>query len=61
MAICGGSALREAFGIGSKIGFSEVLKQEVNWREVVVPTSLPSLFVLPSGNTLSAAERTFAA
>ncbi len=46
-------ALREAFDIHSKIGFSEVLKQEVNWREVVVPTSLPSLFVLPRGNTLS--------
>jgi capsular exopolysaccharide synthesis family protein len=46
-------ALREAFGINSKIGFSEVLKQEVNWREVVVPTSLPSLFVLSRGNTLS--------
>ena len=25
-------ALREAFGISSKIGFSEVLKQEVNWQ-----------------------------
>ena len=46
-------ALREAFGITSKIGFSEVLKQEVNWREVVVPTSYPSLFVLPRGKTLS--------
>ncbi len=46
-------ALREAFEINSKIGFSEVLKGEVNWREVVVPTSLPSLFVLPRGNTLS--------
>ncbi len=46
-------ALREAFDIHSKIGFSEVLKQEVNWREVVVPTALPSLFVLPRGNTLS--------
>ncbi len=46
-------ALREAFDIQSKIGFSEVLKQEVNWREVVVPTSLPSLFVLPRGNTIS--------
>lgn len=46
-------ALREAFEINSKIGFSEVLKQEVDWREVVVPTSLPSLFVLPRGNTLS--------
>src|SRR5450432_2093304 len=46
-------ALREAFDIRSKIGFSEVLKEEVNWREVVVPTSLPSLFVLPRGNTLS--------
>lgn len=46
-------ALREDFEITSKIGFSEVLKQEVNWREVVVPTSLSSLFVLPRGNTIS--------
>ncbi len=46
-------ALREAFGITSKIGFSEVLKQEVNWREVVVPTAYPTLFVLPRGKTLS--------
>jgi Mrp family chromosome partitioning ATPase len=29
------------------------LKQEVNWREVVVPTSYPNLFVLPRGKTLS--------
>src|SRR6267378_483299 len=46
-------ALREAFGIASKIGFSEVLKQEVNWREVAVPTAVPTLFVLPRGKTLS--------
>ena len=46
-------ALREAFGISSKIGFSEVLKQEVNWRDVVVPTAYPSLFLLPRGKTLS--------
>ena len=46
-------ALREAFGITSKIGFSEVLKGEVNWREVVVPTAYPTLFVLPRGRTLS--------
>jgi len=45
--------LREAFGISSKIGFSEVLKQEVNWREVVVPTAYETLFVLPRGKTLS--------
>jgi len=45
--------IREAFGISSKIGFSEVLKQEVNWREVVVPTAYPNLFVLPRGKTLS--------
>jgi succinoglycan biosynthesis transport protein ExoP len=45
-------ALREAFGISSKIGFSEVLKQEVNWQEVVVPTSYPSLFLMPRGKTL---------
>src|SRR6184192_4027851 len=46
-------ALREAFGVSSKIGFSEVLKQEVNWQEVVVPTSHPSLFLLPRGKTLA--------
>ncbi len=46
-------AIREAFGISSKIGFSEVLKGEVNWREVIVPTAYPSLFVLPRGRTLS--------
>jgi polysaccharide biosynthesis transport protein len=46
-------ALREAFGTSSKLGFSEVLKQEVNWREVVVPTSCPNLFILPRGKTLS--------
>jgi len=46
-------ALREAFGVSSKIGFSEVLKQEVNWQEVVVPTSYPNLFLLPRGATLS--------
>ncbi|MEY2527562.1 MAG: polysaccharide biosynthesis transport protein [Verrucomicrobiota bacterium] len=45
--------IREAFGISSRIGFSEVLKQEVNWREVVVPTAYPNLFVLPRGKTLS--------
>src|SRR5438094_807890 len=44
-------ALREAFGIPSKIGFAEVLKQEVNWREVVVPTTYPNLFLLPRGRT----------
>lgn len=46
-------AIREAFGISSRIGFAEVLKQEVNWREVVVPTAYPNLFVLPRGKTLS--------
>jgi polysaccharide biosynthesis transport protein len=45
-------ALREAFGISSKIGFSELLKQEVNWQEVVVPTAYPNLFLLPRGKTL---------
>ncbi len=45
-------ALREAFGLSSKIGFSEVLKQEVNWKEVVVPTTYPNLFLLPRGKTL---------
>lgn len=46
-------AIREAFGISSRVGFAEVLKGEVNWQEVVVPTAYPSLSVLPRGKTLS--------
>ena len=46
-------ALRETFEISSRVGFAEVLKQEVNWREVIVPTSYPNLFILPRGKTLS--------
>jgi len=46
-------AIREAFDLSSKIGFAEVLKQEVAWREVVVPTSYPNLFILPRGKTIS--------
>lgn len=45
-------ALRDAFGISSKTGFSEVLQQEVDWRQVVVPTSYPNLFLLPRGKTI---------
>ena len=45
-------ALRESFGVSSKLGFSEVLKQEVTWQEVVVPTSYPNLFLMPRGQTL---------
>lgn len=45
-------ALREAFGVSSTLGFAEVLKQEVNWREVVVPTAYPTLSLLPRGKTL---------
>ncbi len=46
-------AQREAFDLSSKIGFSEVLKGEATWQEVIVPTTYPSLFVLPRGVTLS--------
>jgi capsular exopolysaccharide synthesis family protein len=45
-------ALREPFGISSRAGFAEVLKEEVNWRDVVVPTSYPNLFLLPRGQIL---------
>ena len=45
-------ALRDALGVSSKTGFSEVLQQEVNWRQVVVPTSYPNLFLLPRGKTI---------
>lgn len=45
-------ALRDAFGVSSKIGFSEVLQQELNWRQVVVPTSYANLFLMPRGKTI---------
>src|SRR5262249_13926644 len=35
-------AIHEAFDLSSKIGLAEVLKQEVNWREVVLPTRYPN-------------------
>ncbi len=46
-------AIREAFDISSRLGFAEVLKQEVLWPEVVVPTAYPCLFVMPRGKTIS--------
>ncbi len=46
-------ALREAFGGSSNIGFAEVLREEVNWRDVVIPTSYANLFLLPRGKALS--------
>ncbi|MEP6821102.1 MAG: polysaccharide biosynthesis tyrosine autokinase [Chthoniobacterales bacterium] len=46
-------AQREAFDLSSQIGFAEVLKGEVNWQEVVVPTAYENLFVLPRGRALS--------
>ncbi|MEY2519925.1 MAG: polysaccharide biosynthesis transport protein [Verrucomicrobiota bacterium] len=45
-------ALRESFGVSSTMGFSEVLKQEVSWQEVVVPTTYPNLYLMPRGKTL---------
>jgi succinoglycan biosynthesis transport protein ExoP len=45
--------LREQFGVSSRIGFAEALKQEVNWREVVVPTSYSNLSLLPRGKTVA--------
>jgi len=44
--------LREQFGSDSRLGFSEVLQQEVPWQEVVMPTTYPSLFLLTRGKTL---------
>src|SRR4030081_873859 len=38
-------AIREAFGLTSKIGFAEVLKGEVNWHEVIMPTTYANLFI----------------
>jgi len=45
-------ALREQFGSNSRVGFAEVLQQEVPWQEVVMPTTYPSLFLVTRGKTL---------
>ena len=45
-------ALREQFGSDSRLGFSEILQQEVPWQEVVMPTTYPSLFLLTRGKAL---------
>ena len=47
------STSKRRFFLAIWIGFSEVLKGEVNWQEVVVPTTYPNLFILPRGKTLS--------
>src|SRR4029453_269972 len=46
-------ALRETFDTPSRIGFSEVLQQQVPWQEVVMPTAYPSLFLLTRGKPLT--------
>src|SRR5881227_1849138 len=46
-------ALREQFGSNSRVGFAEVLQQEVPWQEVVMPTTYPSLFLLTRGKALT--------
>jgi len=46
-------ALREQFGSNSRIGFAEVLQQEVPWQEVVMPTAYPSLLLVTRGKTLA--------
>ena len=42
-------ALHERFGVRSKPGLTEVLGQGINWEEVVGPTKIPNLFMLPQG------------
>src|SRR6266480_1580987 len=46
-------ALREQFGSNSRVGFAEVLQQEVPWQEVVMPTAYPSLLLVTRGKTLA--------
>src|SRR5207245_10818849 len=46
-------ALREQFGSNSRVGFAEILQQELPWQEVVMPTAYPSLFLLTRGTTLA--------
>ena len=45
--------LREQFNSNSRLGFSEVLRQEVPWSEVVMPTAYHSLSLLTRGKPLT--------
>jgi succinoglycan biosynthesis transport protein ExoP len=44
--------LREQFNSNARLGFSEILQQEVPWQEVVMPTVYPTLFLLTRGKAL---------
>jgi succinoglycan biosynthesis transport protein ExoP len=46
-------ALREQFAVSARAGFAEVLKAEAKWRDAVVPTAYPGLFLIPRGKPLS--------
>jgi capsular exopolysaccharide synthesis family protein len=41
--------LHRQFGVASEPGLAEVLAQRCSWKEAVVPTAFPNLFLLPSG------------
>ena len=43
----------KAFGIDAEIGLSDVMRQRINWREAVVPSTTPNLSILPRGKTLA--------
>jgi polysaccharide biosynthesis transport protein len=43
----------KAFDVDAEVGFSDVLRQRINWREAVVPSSTPNLSILPRGKTLA--------
>jgi capsular exopolysaccharide synthesis family protein len=45
--------LAKAFNVDTEIGFSDVLRQRINWREAVTPSSTPNLSLLPRGKTLA--------
>src|SRR5207248_9442603 len=44
--------LREQFDSNARLGVSEVLQQEVPWKEVMIPTIYPTLFLLRRGKSL---------
>jgi len=45
--------LHKSFGVSSDVGFSDVMRQRLSWREAIIPCSTPNLSILPRGKTLS--------
>ena len=43
------ATIHQLFGVASTPGLAEILEQKTNYHEAIVPTKIPTLFLLPAG------------